>query len=313
MKSRSLFVLLVCVFVFASMPAGAAEKAPEFLRFAGGGMGGAWYLGAAKLASFAEKVWPSLSATATPGGGIANLRRLQKGEYQIAFTFTSAIYTASKGIAPFKKPIDLRFVASTNPAYVMTVAVPSIKSWNDLKGKKLNGGVMGFSGYAMAQRLIKTYGFEKTKLISSTYDKMPDMHVDKIVDATLVYGSVPHLVPNEILVRRKANFLPIDDWVRDKLISQNPGYVKLTIKPGSFKTQDYPVETLGSMTAIVARPDVPDHVVYQLLKYAWAHRQDMIDAHVVYKSFVGETVPKGRTIPWHPGAEKFWKEVGVIK
>jgi len=54
-------------------------------------------------------------------------------------------------------------------------------------------------------------------------------------------------------------------------------------------------------------------VIYKLLKYTWEHRKDMISAHVVYKDFVEETVPLGRTIPWHPAAEKFWKEVGAIK
>ncbi len=314
MKSRCFVVILACVFVFTSMSVWAEEKAPEFLRIAGGGMGGAWYLGAAKMASFSEKVWPGVSASSTPGAGIANLRRLQKGEYQIVFTFTSAVFTAGKGTAPFKKPIDLGFMASTNPAYVITVASPDIKSFKDLKGKTINGGPRGGSGYAATVKIIDIYGLSKeTKIVSSDYDKMPDMQVDGVVAASLVYGSIPHLVPNEILVRRKVNFLPVDDWVRDKMISENPGLVKLTIKPNSFKTQDSPVESIGSMTCIVTRPDVPDHVIYKLLKYTWEHRQEMIDAHVVYKEFVEKTVPMGKTVPWHPGAEKFWREIGVIK
>ncbi|MBU4057855.1 TAXI family TRAP transporter solute-binding subunit [Patescibacteria group bacterium] len=314
MKSRTLTIVLTMMMIFASMSAWAQEKPLEFLRIAGGGMGGAWYLGAAKMATFAEKVWPKVSATSTPGAGIANLRRLQKGDYQLVFSFTSAVYPAGKGMPPFKEPIDLRFVASTNPAYIITVAHPSIKSFKDLAGKTINGGPRGGSGYAATVNIIEKYGLKgKTKIVSSDYDKMPDMQVDGVVDASLIYGSIPHLVPNEILVRRNVNFLPIDEEVRDKMVTENPGLVKLTIKPGSFKTQDSPVATVGSLTCIVARADIPDYVIYKLLKYAWEHRAELIDAHVVYKDFVQDTVPLGRTVPWHPGAEKFWKEIGMLK
>ena len=109
------------------------------------------------------------------------------------------------------------------------------------------------------------------------------------------------------------NIIPIDGEISDKFIAKNSGFVKLAIPPNSFKHQDYPVDTLGSMTCIVAGPQVPENVIYKLTKYTWEHRQDVIDAHSVYKQFTEETVPKGRTVPWHPGAEKFWKEVGVIK
>ena len=314
MKLRVFGILLACLFLLATIPAGAAEPPVKFIRIAGGGMGGAWYLGAAKMASFCEKIWPGISASSTPGGGVGNMRRLQKNEYQIAFTFTDTIYAAANGKAPFKSPIPLRFLCSTNPAYVQTIAQPSIKSYKDLKGKTVCPGDKAKSAYDTFLKILKAYGMEKdVKLISASYDKMPDLFVDGVVNADMVYGSVPHLVPNEILVRRKAHFLSLDDSIRKKLLAAYGGMVDLTIKPNSFKTQDYPVKTVGSMTAIVCRPDVPDEVIYKLLKYTWEHRPDLISAHVVYKDFTKETVPLGRTIPWHPGAEKFWKEGGVLK
>lgn len=314
MKMRYWGILLACLFVLATIPAGAAEPPLKFIRIAGGGMGGAWYLGAAKMASFCEKIWPGISASSTPGGGVGNMRRLQKNEYQIAFTFTDTIYNAAKGKPPFKSPIKLRFLCSTNAAYVQTIAQPSIKSYKDLKGKTACPGDKAKSGYDAFMKILRAYGIEKdVKIVSAGYAKMPDLFVDGVVNADMVYGSVPHLVPNEILVRRKAHFLSMEDSIRKKMVDTYGGMVKLTIKPNSFKTQDYPVNTVGSMTAIVSRADVPNEVIYKLLKYTWEHRKDMISAHVVYKDFVKATVPMGRTIPWHPGAEKFWKEVGVIK
>ena len=314
MKWRLLFVSLACFFILTTIPAGAAEPPVKFIRIAGGGMGGAWYLGAAKMATFAEKIWPGISASSTPGGGVGNMNRLDKNEYQIAFTFTDTLYAAAKGNPPFKSPINLRFLCSTNAAFVQTLATPGIKSYGDLKGKKVCAGDKGKSGYDIFMKILKAYGMEKdVQMVSADYDKMPDLFVDGVVDSVSVYGSVPHLVPNEVMVRRKANFLSMEDPIRKKLVDTYGGTVDLTIKPNSFKGQDYPVKTLGSMTAIVSRADVPDEVIYKLLKYTWEHRPELISAHVVYKEFDKETVPLGRTIPWHPAAEKFWKEVGVIK
>ncbi len=315
MKMRILFVLFCGIFMLSpSTIVQAKEKAPEFLTFAGGGIGGAWYLGAAKLASFADKSCPGISASAVPSGGVENIRKVEKGQYQFGFTFSSDVYAASKGLPPFKEPADIKFLASTNPAYVIIVANPPIKTFRDLEGKKINGGVMGMSGYAMTEKLVKAYGLEgKVTIVSSNYDKMADMQVDGIVDATLVYGSVPHLAPSEILTRREVNFIPVDEDVRAKLNAGNPGYVKLDIPADSFKGQTKPVPTIGSMTCVIVGSTVPANIVYDLLKYTWAHRSELVSAHSVYKQFTPEVVPLGRTIPWHPGAEKFWKEVGVIK
>lgn len=109
------------------------------------------------------------------------------------------------------------------------------------------------------------------------------------------------------------NIIPIDGEISDKFIAKNSGFVKLAIPPNSFKHQDYPVDTLGSMTCLVTSPDMPEAVIYKLTKYTWEHRQDLIDAHSVYKHFTEETVPLGRTVALHPGAEKLWKEIEVMK
>lgn len=314
MKRKIWSIFIATIFALVSISASAAEKGPEFLSISGGGMGGAWYLGAAKIATFADKIWPGTSATGGPGGGVSNLRRIAKGELHLAFTFTDTVYDAQKGAAPFNNPIDLRFVASTNAAFVQVMAQSSISSFKQLNGKKINGGNIGMSAYSLTEALIGAYGLKgKIKIVSSDYDKAADLQVDGMVDATLIYGSIPHYVFSDSLRRSKQTILSIDDDIRDQFISKNPGYIKLSIPANSYDNQNYPIETLGSMTCIVASPDLSEDTVYQLLKYTWEHRSDLINAHVVYKEFVADIVGYGRTVPWHPGAQKFWKEIGAIK
>jgi len=286
---------LIAFFSFSSAVLASGEKGvPKYLNIAGGGMGGGWYLGGAKLAEFATRIWPGISVTASPGGGLANPMRIEKGETDIAFTYTHNAIAAYKGISPFKKPIDLRAIMSV-------------------------GGTAGKAGRAMTMLVLKAYGLEEGKdfkNISAGYDKAPSLFVDGLVSSAHVFGHVPHIVMREILIRRKANILPIDDEIASKLVSKHEGLVKLTIPANKYKYQNQPVLTVGAMSSIVCRPDLPDEMVYKLTKYFWEHMEEVAKAKSSYKELLdgGEKlVTRGIKIPFHPGAERYWKEIGVLK
>lgn len=312
---------LIAFFSFSSAVLASGEKdVPKYLNIAGGGMGGGWYLGGAKLAEFATRIWPGISVTASPGGGLANPMRIEKGETDIAFTYTHNAIAAYKGISPFKKPIDLRAIMSVYTGYVTGIARPPIKSYAGLKGKKIAGGTAGKAGRAMTMIVLKSYGLEEGKdftNIPAGYSKAPSLFVDGMVSSAHVFGHLPHVVAREILIRRKANILPIDDKIANRLVAEQEGLVKLTIPAKSYKYQNESVPTVGAMSCIVCRKDLPDEMVYKLTKYFWEHMEEVAKTKSSYKELLGdggeELVIRGIKIPFHPGAERYWKEIGVLK
>lgn len=291
-----------------------ASSSPEYLTMVGGGQGGAWYLGAAAMAEVAKTVWPNVSATVTPGGGIANLKGVGAKKIDVGFAFAMDVTAAYKGMLKFEgKPIsNLRALMSTNGAYLSTVAKPEIKSYADLAGKSAAPGRAGMTGLASFERIIEQLGVAKdVKIVNTGYGEMSSLFQDNVVQSATVIGSIPHPVVDEILSVAEGHVLPVEDSVADALVSAF-NYEKVTIPAGTFKRQDKDIPTIGSVTQVTTYAEMPDEWAYNIVKSTWENRQRMVQAHKAYGEFGEEIAVKGVRIPFHPGAEQYWKEIGLL-
>jgi len=301
------------------LPSTMARKAfaaagPEYLTMVGGGQGGAWYLGAAAIAELSKKVWPNVSSTVTPGGGIANLKGVGAKKIDVGFAFAMDVTAAYKGMLKFKgKPLtNLRALMSTNGAYLSTVAKPGINSYADLVGKSAAPGRAGMTGLASFNRIAEEMGIAKgVKVVNTGYGEMSALFQDNVVQSATVIGSIPHPVVDEILSVSEGHLLPVDDAVADALVKAF-NYEKVTIPAGTFKGQDKDVPTIGSVTQVTTYAEMPDEWAYNIVKATWENRQRLVQAHKAYSEFDEKIAVKGVRIPFHPGAEQYWKEIGLI-
>lgn len=291
-----------------------AASGPEYLTMVGGGQGGAWYLGAAAMAELAKQVWPNVSSTVTPGGGIANLKGVGAKKIEVGYAFAMDVTAAYKGMLKFEgKPIkNLRALMSTNGAYLSTVAKPGIESYADLAGKSAAPGRAGMTGLASFDRIVEQMGIAKdVKVVNTGYGEMSALFQDNVVQSATVIGSIPHPVVDEILSIAEGHLLPVDDATAEALVKAY-NYEKVTIPAGTFKGQKEDVPTIGSLTQVTTYAEMPDEWVYQLVKTTWENRQRMVQAHKAYAEFDEKIAVKGVRIPFHPGAEKYWKEIGLL-
>jgi TRAP transporter TAXI family solute receptor len=90
-------------------------------------------------------------------------------------------------------------------------------------------------------------------------------------------------------------------------------YDRITIPANSYPGQTEPVHTIGSVTQFVTHADEPDDWVYKITKVTWEHRQRLVQAHKSYKELDKSMVMQGNHIPLHPGAARYWREVGILK
>jgi len=292
----------------------AAGSSPEYLTMVGGGQGGAWYLGAAAIAEMSKKIWPDVSTTVTPGGGIANLKGVGAQKIEVGFAFAMDVTAAYKGMLKFEgKPIgNLRALMSTNGAYLSTVAKPDIKTYADLAGKSAAPGRAGMTGLASFERIVNQMGIaDDVKIVNTGYGEMSSLFQDNVVQSATVIGSIPHPVVDEILSVSEGHVLPVDDAVAGAL-AEAYNYEKVTIPAGTFKGQDADIPTIGSVTQVTTYADLPDEWAYNIVKATWEGRQRMIQAHKAYGEFGEEIAVKGVRIPFHPGAEQYWKEIGLL-
>lgn len=292
-----------------------AAAAPEYLTLTGGGQGGAWYLGAAAMAELVKATWPKVATTVTPGGGISNLKNVGAKKIEVGFAFAMDVTSAYRGTLKFEgKPVkNLRALMSTNGAYLTTVAKPGINSYADLVGKASAPGRAGFTGLLSFERIVAEMGIAKdVKIVNTGYGEMSSLFQDNVVQSATVIGSIPHPVVDEILSVSEGTILPVDGKVADKLVEAF-NYEKVTIPGGTFKGQDKDVPTIGSVTQVTTYAEMPDEWAYNIVKTTWEHRKRMIQAHKAYGEFNEEMAVKGVRIPFHPGAEQYWKEIGLLK
>lgn len=303
-----------------ALPAGLSRQAfaaaaPEYMTMVGGGQGGAWYLGAAAIAELSKKIWPNASTTVTPGSGISNLKGVGAKKIEVGYAFAMDATAAYKGMLKFEgKPIKrLRALMSTNGAYVSTVAKPGINSFNDLVGKSAAPGRAGMTGLLSFERITQQMGIAKDiKIVNTGYGEMSSLYQDNVAQSVTVIGSIPHPVIDEILSVSEGHLLDVPDEVADPLVDAF-NYEKVTIPAGTFKGQDKDVQTIGSVTQITTYEELPDEWAYNICKLVWENRKRMIQAHKAYAELDEEMVVKGVRIPFHPGAEQYWREIGLLK
>jgi TRAP transporter TAXI family solute receptor len=289
-----------------------AAGAPEFLTINGGGQGGAWYLGAAAIGELCKKdVWPGVSTTVQTGGGKINARLLHQKKIDFGFMFALDATHAYKGKLDYKdnRMANLRAVMSTNLAYLATVAKPGIKSYAELSGKAVDPGRAGMTGLAAFKYIAEALGIN-VKLVNSGYPEMASLFKDGVVQGVCVIGSNPHTAVSEIMSTSKGELLPMEGKLAKTMIDKYD-YEPVTIPANTYPGQTKDVPSIGSVTQIVTHAEVPEEWVYKVTKVTWEHRQRLVQAHKSYKELDKKMVLRGVHIPLHPGAERYWKEIGI--
>ncbi len=312
---------LVIVSIFLIAPGAPAEQ--KFLRMFSGPEGGSWYPLGAAMMSIVEKNL-KISSSNGPGGGVGNCKAVNGGRADLGWTYTHTAYNAYSGHGKFKKEnTNLRHLMSLYPG-VFQMAVPrssKINSVADLKDKNIVPGKVGFSGTVIAEQVLKSYGitFDSIKKnggmvnyvgYSDSAALMKDGHSDSYMAVT----SCPQSTLIDLNFRPGVRFLPIDEQHMKKILGMEPGLMETAIPKGAYKGLQADVRAVGTVTAIVIHKDVSDDLAYKIVKTLYANWPELAE---VKKKAIEDSKPEkalqGARIPVHPGAMRYYKEMGYAK
>ena len=116
----------------------------------------------------------------------------------------------------------------------------------------------------------------------------------------------------ELFQRIDSRWIPLDDDKMDIMIERNPVWYKATLPAGSYKGQDVDVPMAGINILAVSRADLPESFIYEVMKAIWDHFDDELSPmHPNFKYFEKGSLIHRSTLPFHPGAIKYWKEAGL--
>lgn len=284
-----------------------------------GPQGGVWVPLGGQLKSMWEKAIPGLDVTATPGAGIANVRGVDEGKAQIGFGNSSTSVDGIEGRPPYpKKTTKVCQLANLYPQYFQVVALADAKvnSFTDLKGKSVVTQSKGNTGELLTEVILKLNGMSYQSLgrinYQASYTDAVSMMKDGHAQVFTLGTTVPASSVMDLASARDIKMVPVDDKTMSELRKANPGYLKLTVKAGTYPKQDRDVDMIGYSAHLIVACDLPEAMVYTMAKTVAANVESM---SAVNKAMTGLTPKMMATdigVPFHKGAIKFYKEAGAM-
>lgn len=302
-------------------PAQAAEQ-PKFVKIAGSGLAGTWFrISAIASAILNEKV-PGTTFSATLGGGLSNLKRIESEELEMGLSMTSALGFARYGTGPFKDKATSNVrsigVLYQSPYHVVVRADSSIQSIADFKDKEIAVGKSNWSTELFSTILLESYGLTYDKINAGGgrvhlvgWGPMTRLIKDKRLDAGVFATPIPVPQLLDITTSTPIRVLPVEPKQLAWFKKNYPAYYEMTIPAGSYKGHDKDVTTLGDSVTMTIGSKFPDDFVYNVTKALFDNKKVLVKVHGALKGMSPETALEGVKMPLHSGAYRFYKEAGV--
>jgi uncharacterized protein len=256
-------------------------------------------------------------------GTLEMLRRLMTAEAQKKDALTPSGstdgYNAYKGKAEYTgKPfLGLRAIVYNQAVdlYLVVPANSSIKSYADVKGKRIGMGGPGSSPANMGHLILEYYGVTKKdfKPFYYIYKETVEGIQDGSLDGGFLAGGYPMPSFLELTTRFNARVVPVDEKIASRIIADHPGHFQTVAKAKSYKGLDQDTRVMGWGGAVWTHAGVSDDLVYKFIKNLFDHKEDYYEVHADAKALKLEDYNKGIAVPFHPGAEKYFREMGVWK
>ncbi len=299
---------------------GGAKR--EFVSIGTGSQTGVYYPvgGAIKRLLESDESSTINVSVAVSSGSVQNINDVLQGNISYGIAQSDRLYQAVHGLSNWEgKPQPaLRFVFSLHPEVVTLIAASDtgIQSIDDLKGKTVNIGNPGSGQRGNALDILNSAGIDPEQDIkaeSLTVSECAGMLQDGRIDA--YFYTVGH--PNGSITeastgRREVRFVPIEGM--DKLIAASPFYAETQVPVDLYPKaeQSGEVKSIGMLTTFVTHADRDEEQVYQLVKTVFENLEMLQKQHPALQKLTPEGMLKGATAPLHPGAERYYKEAGLL-
>ena len=318
--------LKLALLALASILAAGLAQAQEriFFGIATGGTGGTYYpLGgmlAQVLSNNATVAGKKLAATAETGNAsVANAKLLGRGEIESAFVAADILDAAYRGVNQFKDGAltNLRALGALYPETVQLVvrADSGVTKFADLAGKSISSGSPGSGQWQLLGDLLEVHGMkrEDVKEDFSSFAQSVDKIKDGNLVASLITAGVPTASVVDLANATPIRIVPLVGPEIDELKKRQPYYASVTLAADTYKGQSEPVETLAVMAIWATHAAVPEEIAYAVTKAAYENTETLAKVHVQGKNIRLETALRSVSIPLHPGAERYFREKGLLK
>ncbi|PSL13708.1 hypothetical protein CLV44_111119 [Marinobacterium halophilum] len=302
----------------------SVAQAESFITIGTGGVTGVYYPTGGAICRLVNKeraahgIRCSVEST---GGSIYNLNTIRAGELDMGVAQSDwqfHAYNGTDGFADQGANKDLRSVFSMHaePFTVVARADAGIKNFDDLKGKRVNIGNPGSGQRGTIEVLMKAKGWDKSDFSLASELKASEQAsalCDNKIDAMVYVVGHPSGAIKEATTSCDSTLVVVNDATVDMLVVENSYYRKVAIPGGMYRGNPDDVMTFGVGATIVSSAQVPDEVVYNVVKAVFENFDTFRKLHPAFITLKKEEMVRDAlTAPLHPGAEKYYKEAGLL-
>lgn len=324
MKSLlKVFLCSVCVLlVSATVLSLSAFAQIQIYGMTSGGPGGVYYHHASGFAQYIEQTLPDIRITVdVSAGSVENVRRVGLGQSAFGLGYIYNSYEAFKGMEEWgwdKEYTDLRGIAmylwpETN---WVTLKQRNIKCAEDLRGKRVSLGPPGSGSAVIAERSMRALGiFDDIKPSYLPFEDSATALKDGQIDAFAGPGGYPAASLVDVSTTHDMDLVSLTDEEIKKCLAELPGSTSGVVPEGAYRGLDHPVQQTVSPSLVIVHKDVPEEVVYKIVSTFFTEEglEFAGNIHQDWKRVlpIDQRVLEGMVIPLHPGAARYWEEIGL--
>lgn len=303
------------ILAFLALTVGLAQTN---LSIATGGTGGVYYPLGGGLAEIINANLEGYRATAeVTGASKENVALVLNGDADLAFALADTVYQAYSGTGDFEgQPLpSLRALTSVYPNALQIVALANsgITSLQDLRGKRVSVGAPGSGTEITARAVLEAFGITYDDIDEQrlNFNETADALRDGTIDAGIWSVGPPTSSILDLATSRDIVLIPISDDEMETALGVDPAYARYTLPAGTYPGQDEPVQTISTPNVIIVNESMDEELAYQLTKLMYDYVDDLIAVHPAARDITVEFAMDSTPIPLHPGALRYFEEIGA--
>jgi TRAP transporter TAXI family solute receptor len=294
-----------------------AFKPQNTLIMGTGGTAGTYYPYANAIAATLMNHIDDLDISVIPtGASQANIYSIANKAIDIAIAQNDVLDYAISGTSLFVEPVNgFSAVAGLYSEACQIVARPGINSISDLKGKNVSIGNVGSGTSFNAVQILEAYDMTlmDIKIFNLNFSDSVAAFRDGTIDAFVCVAGEPTAAISELALTHDIVLLEIDDERSDRLIEEYPFYTLTKIEGGKYRGVDITVQTIAVKAVLIAADDLGEDLVYEITKVLFESQNEIITSQAMGVFLDPANAIKGITDPFHPGAVRYYREIGILE
>ena len=320
MRNRTIHIMMAAALALgflASAPVHGGQRMQALVMATGATSSTGYILGGSIADLLTRKMENTVVTIQATGGSIENVRLVRDGQVEIGHS--TEVYNSWNGLGGFKTegPIHDIVPMMQYGAWASHIIVnhnSPVQKIEDLKGLRVGLGAAGSGNAINSEAILKAHGmtFADIRPEYLSYTEQIDALKDGNIDVAMIMTVAPGSTIVQMATQDKIRLISIAPEMVKKIVADNAIYTPVTLPAGTYQGVDVETTTVNSPGWFVVRSDMDEELVYQIVKIIADSLDELRAINAEFRVLRLEMMPETLGIPLHPGAARFFKEIGLL-